>query len=87
MLLLSLDIAKALDTLSWEYLFCIIRKWGILDWLSKLVASTVFHAHWLSFMWGVHLFWVPNTMWYPAGVLGLEPLAWWIRQSADIKGL
>lgn len=43
MFLLSLDIAKAFDTLSWEYLFCILHKWGFqtgfLNWLSVLYST------------------------------------------------
>lgn len=93
--LLSLDIYKAFDTLSWDYLRYVLQRWGfgdsILSWLSALYSTpsaSVRYAGCLSPSFPISRGTRQGCPLSPVlFVLALEPLAIALRADPNITGI
>lgn len=93
--LLSLDIRKAFDTVSWPYLHSILHRWGFgphfLQWISSLynhlqayIKYSGFRSDYFQIQRGTRQGCPLSPLIF---ALVIEPLAALIRASPDIKGL
>lgn len=94
-MLLSLDVNKAFNTLSWPYLMAVLRHYGFgisfLHWLMALYDSPqakikfyVFESSLFSIRRGTHQGCPLSPLLF---ILALEPLAEAIHSNLDIRGV
>lgn len=93
--LLSLDIRKAFDTVSWPYLFYILQRWGFgphfLGWVNALYNQPQAYVHYSGFRSDPFPILRGTRQGCPLSpilfALVIEPLAVLIRSNPDIRGL
>lgn len=93
--LLSLDIRKAFDTVSWSYLLYILQRWGFgphfLDWINALYNHPQAYVQYSGFRSNPFPISRGTRQGCPLSpllfALAIEPLAALIRTNPDVRGL